>query len=65
MAGPSPATGRSEQPVVPPPSTDVHVHLDTHPTHPGAVTASVTGPRHQLAHALHITPRDIAALPDL
>ncbi|MFP8959229.1 DUF317 domain-containing protein [Streptomyces nanhaiensis] len=33
------------------PSTDTHVHLDTHPAHPSAVTAALTGPRHRAAHA--------------
>ncbi|MEU0204286.1 MULTISPECIES: hypothetical protein [unclassified Streptomyces] len=31
------------------PSIDAHVHLDTHPSHPSAVTATVTGPDSQVA----------------
>ncbi|MEH0441553.1 DUF317 domain-containing protein [Streptomyces scabiei] len=29
---------------------DAHVHLDTHPTHPSAVTAVLTGPQAHIAH---------------
>ncbi|MFJ3620638.1 hypothetical protein ACIPSH_21135 [Streptomyces iakyrus] len=37
------------------PSIDAHVRLDTHPTHPSAVTATLTGTRHRTAHALLAT----------
>ncbi|MFD5128942.1 DUF317 domain-containing protein [Streptomyces olindensis] len=37
------------------PSIDAHVRLDTHPTHPSAVTATLTGTRHRTAHALLTT----------
>lgn len=29
---------------------DAHVYLDTHPTHPSAVTASLTGAQAHVAH---------------
>ncbi|MER6714594.1 hypothetical protein [Streptomyces sp. NPDC000877] len=37
------------------PSIDAHVRLDTHPAHPSAVTATLTGTRHRTAHALLTT----------
>ncbi|MCX2969479.1 MULTISPECIES: hypothetical protein [Streptomyces] len=37
---------------MPTPTTDAHVRLDIHPTHPSAVTATVTGPRPHVARAL-------------
>ncbi|MEV8427038.1 DUF317 domain-containing protein [Streptomyces niveus] len=32
------------------PSVDAHVRLDTHPTHPSAVTATLTGPQAHIPH---------------
>ncbi|MGX4693714.1 DUF317 domain-containing protein [Streptomyces sp. JNUCC 63] len=43
------------------PSADAHVLLDTHPTHTSAVTATITGPRQNLARAL-LTARGFEAL---
>ncbi|MEU2263930.1 hypothetical protein ABZ557_27495 [Streptomyces sp. NPDC019645] len=37
---------------MPTPTTEAHIRLDTHPTHPSAVTATVTGPRPHVARAL-------------
>ncbi|TLQ42591.1 DUF317 domain-containing protein [Streptomyces marianii] len=37
---------------MPTPTTDAHVRLDTHPIHPSAITATITGPRPHLARAL-------------
>ncbi|MFG2707403.1 DUF317 domain-containing protein [Streptomyces sp. NPDC048386] len=37
------------------PAIDAHVRLDTHPSHPSAVTATLTGTRHRTAHALLTT----------
>ncbi|MGW0710509.1 hypothetical protein ACWD4G_31905 [Streptomyces sp. NPDC002643] len=31
---------------------DAHVRLDTHPAHPSAVTATLTGSQHHIAQAL-------------
>ncbi|MFE3645871.1 DUF317 domain-containing protein [Streptomyces sp. NPDC059169] len=46
---------------MPTPATDAHVRLDTHPIHPSAVTATVTGPRPHLARAL-LTARGFEAV---
>ncbi|MFJ2175884.1 DUF317 domain-containing protein [Streptomyces sp. NPDC087851] len=35
-----------------PPTLDAQVRLDTHPTHPSAVIATLTGTQHRTAHAL-------------
>ncbi|MER6355300.1 hypothetical protein ABT186_26655 [Streptomyces sp. NPDC001634] len=37
------------------PSIDAHVRLDTHPAHPSAVTATLTGTRQDLARGLLTT----------
>ncbi|MFD5753582.1 hypothetical protein [Streptomyces sp. NPDC127033] len=37
------------------PSIDAQVRLDTHPSHPSAVTATLTGTQHRTAHALLTT----------
>ncbi|MFF4822677.1 DUF317 domain-containing protein [Streptomyces sp. NPDC001212] len=45
------------------PSVDAHVRLDTHPVHPSAVTATVTGTRQDLACGL-LTAHGFEALDD-
>ncbi|MDH6439411.1 hypothetical protein M2158_007952 [Streptomyces sp. SAI-144] len=53
MAGPEdPATGRGDDHlnVTTTLPIDAHVHLDTHPTHPSAVTAVLTGTQAHIAH---------------
>ncbi|NEB01995.1 hypothetical protein [Streptomyces sp. SID13726] len=46
-----------------PPTTDAHVRLDIHPSHASAVTATLTGTRHDLAHPV-LTAHGFEALDD-
>ncbi|MZD04877.1 hypothetical protein GTW43_07240 [Streptomyces sp. SID5785] len=45
------------------PTIDAHVCLDTHPTHPGAVTAVLTGTQAHIAH-LGLEAADWTAVAD-
>ncbi|MFD6994133.1 DnaB-like helicase N-terminal domain-containing protein [Streptomyces sp. NPDC059943] len=63
-----PATSRREQPFVTTPSVDAHVRLDTHPTHPSAVTATLTGAQAHIPHVgleaadWHVTANNMLVL---
>jgi hypothetical protein len=57
VAGPSGRPPAERPPAVStPPRIDAHVRLDTHPRHPSAVVATVTGTDRHIAHA-HLTVR--------